>query len=125
MNGKVQPRQKLSTGKRTWPGKKQVYRRMEDGRMSGDRITLSSDVTPRQGEEALLHPVMEGGRLLVRPTLESARHRCHAQLAALPKHLRRLEAMTEEAYPVERDPSLERAAARTAAAAGETIPDSA
>lgn len=114
MNGEILPRQKLSAGKRTWPGKKQVYRRMEDGRMAGDRITVATD-TPREDEMPLLQPVMEEGRLLVRPTLAAARDRCRAQLAALLQPLRHLESATDR-YPVQRDPSLERAAAEAGAA---------
>lgn len=110
MNGEVLPRQKLSAGKRTWPGKKQVYRRMVDGRMAGDRITLAGN-EPRDGEKPLLRPVMAEGRLLVHPTLETARKRCRAQLAALPELLRLLESAADH-YPVERDSSLERAAAQ-------------
>ncbi|MGH9381563.1 MAG: nicotinate phosphoribosyltransferase [Thermoanaerobaculia bacterium] len=109
VNGEVVPRQKLSAGKRTWPGKKQVYRLTVDGRMAGDRITLADD-EPAGGEEPLLEPVMVEGRLLVHPTLETARERCRTQLDALPEPLRRLESAIHP-YPVERDPGLERAAA--------------
>jgi len=91
-------RRKRSTGKATWPGRKQVFRRYgPDGRMAGDVLTLSDD--PATGE-ALLAPVMRAGRRVGPPeTLEAVRARAADQLARLPEPLRRLE--TRPAYPVE------------------------
>jgi nicotinate phosphoribosyltransferase len=52
-------RRKRSEGKATWPGRKQVFRRLDaDGRMAYDVVTLESD--PQPGEP-LLAPVMRGG----------------------------------------------------------------
>jgi len=83
-------RRKRSEGKATWPGRKQVYRGYTgDGRMAGDLLTLDADVHPG---EALLSPVMRGGRRLPGlPTLEAARTRARDQLARLPDALRSLE----------------------------------
>jgi nicotinic acid phosphoribosyltransferase len=41
------PRRKRSTGRATWPGSKQVWRRYgPDGRMAGDIISVEDDVQP-------------------------------------------------------------------------------
>jgi nicotinate phosphoribosyltransferase len=90
-------RRKRSEGKATWPGRKQVYRKYgADERMSGDLLTLEQDA---QTGEALLKPVMRGGRRLPGlETLEQARDRARDQLARLPEALRSLE--PAPLYPV-------------------------
>ena len=41
------PKRKLSEGKATWPGRKQVWRAYDaDGRMRGDILSLESDKQP-------------------------------------------------------------------------------
>jgi nicotinate phosphoribosyltransferase len=91
-------RRKRSTGKATWPGRKQVWRRYgPDGRMCGDVMSVESD---GQAGEPLLQPVMRGGqRLAPGPSLADNRARAAQDLARLPERLRRLEPGT--AYPVE------------------------
>ena len=50
------PKRKLSEGKATWPGRKQVWRAYDaDGRMRGDILSLENDIQPG---EALIVPVM-------------------------------------------------------------------
>jgi nicotinate phosphoribosyltransferase len=90
-------RRKRSEGKATWPGRKQVYRRLDaDGRMAGDVVTLESD--PHPGEPLLI-PVMRGGRrVTAAPALQDSQRRAAQNLARLPDPLRRLE---EFDYPVE------------------------
>lgn len=91
------PKRKLSEGKVTWPGRKQVWRAYDsDGRMRGDILSLASDTQPG---EALLVPVMRAGkRLAPSPTLAQIRERAAADLARLPEALRRLQPGAE--YPV-------------------------
>jgi nicotinate phosphoribosyltransferase len=90
-------RRKHSSGKETWPGRKQVWRRFGPGGV------MQSDLLGLMGEdeagEALLHPVMRQGRKLVRPSLLNARKRLAMGLKQLPAALRRLE--QGEPYPVE------------------------
>jgi nicotinate phosphoribosyltransferase len=83
------PRRKRSTGKATWPGRKQVFRRLgEDGRIASDALTLEGD---RQAGEALLQPVMRAGRrAAAAPTLAEIRARAADQLTRLPAPLARL-----------------------------------
>lgn len=75
------PRRKRSTGKATWPGRKQVWRTLERGRFARDVITVEGDA---QGGEPLLVPVMRGGKRLVQPMLAQARAHCLEQLGRLP-----------------------------------------
>jgi len=92
------PRLKRSEGKRTWPGRKQVFRRYDErGIMSGDELTLES--SPTEGEP-LLRKVMENGeRIVPAEPLETARQRLRDQLHALPPRLLRL-AQADDLYPV-------------------------
>jgi nicotinate phosphoribosyltransferase len=92
-------RRKRSEGKATWPGAKQVWRSYDDnGRMTGDRLGLADEEGP-DGAEPLVRPVLEDGKRVGQmPTLEDARERASAQLAALPDGLARL---GTDAYPVE------------------------
>jgi nicotinate phosphoribosyltransferase len=96
-------RRKRSEGKATWPGRKQVYRRINtDGRMEADVLTLEHD---EQMGEALLQPCLRAGkRLEPAPSLADIRQRAALQLASLPEHLQRLE--VEPPYPVIIAPTL-------------------
>ena len=91
------PRRKHSSGKATWPGRKQVWRHYgPDGRMSGDVLTVEGDDQPG---EPLLKPVMKAGRR-IEPALALAEVRARAarQLEKLPEPLRSLD--PEASYPV-------------------------
>src|SRR5574337_123469 len=97
-------RRKRSEGKATWPGVKQVWRRVDaNGDFACDRVQLESE--PGTGQ-ALLEPVLAGGRRVgAQPTLDQARAHCAAQLAALPAALRGLDD-APCAYRVEISPGL-------------------
>jgi nicotinate phosphoribosyltransferase len=84
------PRRKLSAGKATWPGRKQVWRRHgRDGRMAGDVLSLEDD---NQAGTPLLRLVMrDGKRIQQPPTLAEARAHAARELEQLPDPLRRLE----------------------------------
>jgi nicotinate phosphoribosyltransferase len=102
------PRRKRSTGKATWPGRKQVWRRSgPDGRMVGDTISVEDDVQPGK---PLIRPVMQRGRqITTRPTLSDIRAHATRELERLPEPLQRLE--PGASYPVEVAGSLVRMAA--------------
>ena len=102
------PRRKRSEGKATWPGRKQVYRRIaEDGTFISDCLGLADQ--PQPGEP-LLQPVMRDGKRLAPPeSLAEIRARVQQQLAALPPALR---ANQTEPYPVEIAPGLQELAAQ-------------
>ncbi len=92
------PKRKLSEGKATWPGRKQVWRSYDaNGRMRGDILALEND---KQPGEALVVPVMRAGkRIAPAPTLTQIRERAAADLARLAGPLVRLESGFD--YPVQ------------------------
>ena len=82
------PRLKTSTGKATLPGRKQVFRRVRDGLIAGDTITLVGD---EQEGLPLVERVMEKGRRLSpSPDLASVSLYTGSQLKSLPDNLRQL-----------------------------------
>jgi len=91
------PRRKLSEGKVTWPGRKQVWRSYgPDRRMRGDVLSLTND---GQSGDPLIVPVMRCGRRVTpAPTLAQIREHAARELTRLPEPLRRLEAGPD--YPV-------------------------
>jgi len=101
-------RRKYSSGKSTWPGRKQVWRRLgADGRIAGDVISLADD---RQEGEPLLVPAMrEGRRIGAAQTLAQGRERVARELERLPQGLRGLD--RAEPYPVAVGDALKRLAA--------------
>lgn len=109
-----EPRMKKSTGKRSWPCPKQVFRQFDgDGRMQGDLITEAHE--EHEGVP-LLQPLMANGRLVddvIAPLDEQARYASDA-VAALPDEQKRL-APALTAYPVRFSESLERKQAQTLA----------
>jgi nicotinate phosphoribosyltransferase len=83
-------RRKLSSGKATWPGRKQVWRRfMPDGAMAGDVLSLEDDDHPG---ERLIQPMMQAGQRLHKPeSLSEIRARAAENIKTLPEPLRRLD----------------------------------
>ena len=94
---------KLSTGKETWPGRKQIERhRGRDGRLRRDDVVLEDD---RIHGERLLAPAMRAGRRSSSlPTLAEARERAQRELAALPVALRSVTGQGQ--YEVRISPSI-------------------
>jgi nicotinate phosphoribosyltransferase len=90
-------RRKRSEGKVLWPGRKQVYRSYDDtGFMVGDVLSLEDDKL--QGE-ALIRPVMKGGRRLsASVSLKDLREQTLNELKRLPQSLKRLDQAPP--YPV-------------------------
>jgi nicotinate phosphoribosyltransferase len=91
------PRRKHSSGKATWPGRKQVWRQYgPDGRMAGDIISVETD---KQPGEPLIELMMHGGqRIRPSPALSDIRACAARNLELVPEPLRRLEA--DVSYPV-------------------------
>jgi len=108
------PRRKLSEGKATWPGRKQVWRAYDlQGRMCGDTLSLETD---KYAGETLVKPAMRGGkRLLPAPTLTQIREHAKRELDSLPDALKRLEPSD---YPVTVAQPLRAMAAEIDARAG-------
>jgi nicotinate phosphoribosyltransferase len=82
---------KLSTGKATLPGRKQVWRRFDaEGQPEEDLVSLIDEPAP-PGAVPLLQDVMRAGTRLDRATLEEIRRRCTERLAMLPEEHRTLD----------------------------------
>jgi nicotinate phosphoribosyltransferase len=102
------PRRKRSTGKATWPGRKQVFRHYDGaGHFHHDVISVEHD--PQVGE-VLLVPVMRGGKRVQPPeSLATLRNRTAQQLAKLPPRLKTLE-VAADPYRVEVSAALHKLA---------------
>jgi nicotinate phosphoribosyltransferase len=100
------PTLKLSAGKQTYPGRKQVFRLERDERFVGDILALDHE---RVSGRPLLKPVMRKGRLVgPLPSLSSLRRHAAAERRQLPSKLRSL---TEaRPYPIHIGPGLRRTA---------------
>lgn len=105
---------KLSPGKETWPGPKQVWRIREDARIVRD-VIAALDEPPPPGAEPLLVQVMRSGRRdSAREELNALRDRCRAEVHSLPSELHRLQEAAAD-FPVSISPTLDdRRAAATA-----------
>jgi nicotinate phosphoribosyltransferase len=106
---------KLTEGKQTWPGRKQVWRRLVDGVAAGDLIGLADEVAPADSVP-LLERVMAGGqRVTPRVAVSELRQRSRAQIAALPERLLGLDA--RDRYEVSLSAALQTAGLDVAARA--------
>src|SRR5690606_25074672 len=77
-------------GKATWPGRKQVFRRIDAaGRMAGDVITLADDSL--EGEPLLQCVMRDGRRTAPAESLDAVRARVREQMMMLPDPWRRLD----------------------------------
>lgn len=99
------PVMKLSGGKASYPGRKQVWRRMRGNLAYGDVIGLEEEAGPVDGVP-LLTPVMKHGERVFPPeALETIRARHHEMMEQLPTGIRMLHVL--EPYPVARTYKLE------------------
>jgi len=116
------PRRKLSEGKSTWPGVRQVYRVFgRDGRMDHDVVALQHE--PAHSSEPLLRHRMTGGRRLGNPpVLRDLRQQVRQATDRLPEALRSIDVVRP--YPVQISDGLRKLAreigAQTAPAAPAT-----
>lgn len=103
-------RMKLSPSKRTWPGRKQIFRESRDG--VAVRDVLGSADESRDGQP-LLRSVMANGRRFGEQcsSLESTRAYSAAAIGQLPAHVRGLPP-ARPSYPVDVSPHLQNAADR-------------
>ena len=100
------PITKLSASKQTLPWAKQVYRKLNSGKMSGDVITRASAEKPSGYSEALLETVMENGkRVASAESIDAIRDRAASNLIRLPFRHQKLR--NPELYSVEYTSDLE------------------
>jgi nicotinate phosphoribosyltransferase len=84
------PVMKLSSGKFTYPGRKQIFRSFVDGKLQADRLGLLDENS--EIEQPLLQLVMKDGKQLQPPeSLTTIRERTAFSVASLPQETRRLE----------------------------------
>jgi nicotinate phosphoribosyltransferase len=104
-DGTYAPIMKLSEGKVTLPGRKQVYRFKDgEGNFERDVIALADE---RVEGDPLLRKVMEKGKLTYNlPSLEEIRANASANLTKLPERYKRVKAAAE--YHVEISKNLNR-----------------
>ncbi len=99
------PVMKRSVGKATLGWEKQVYRRIDNGMMTGDVITRASAQGPDGYAAPLLSTAMHSGkRMRTREAIDTIRQRVSQNIQSLPAEYRALGAPIE--YPVEVDGSL-------------------
>jgi len=103
-NGEYAPIMKLSEGKITLPGRKQVYRFKDElGNYVNDVIALANE---KLEAEPLLVKVMENGRITYEfPSLSEIRHAAEENLSKLPEKYKKL--TSPPLYPVEQSKTLE------------------
>jgi nicotinate phosphoribosyltransferase len=96
--GRIREAAKFSHAKATYPGRKQVFRRVSaKGEFAGDTIALADE--PPNGDEPLLIEVMRGGRRTApAEPVAALRERCVANLARLPEKYRQI--ARNATYPV-------------------------
>jgi nicotinate phosphoribosyltransferase len=115
-----QPKIKLSTGKLTIPGSKQVFRVEEGGRYHHDVIALDDEWM--DGAQPLLEKVMVDGRRVSAPeSLEALQSRCRDVLDRLPAPL--LSLGEAAPYPVHCSDALSALMARARTALGRPAPE--
>lgn len=84
------PTMKEASSKATYPGRKQIFRQLQDGQLQGDRLGLISEEFA--DEQPLLQLVMQQGDRLQPPeALGAIAQRTSASVASLPEAVRRLQ----------------------------------
>lgn len=84
------PVMKESSGKRTYPGRKQIFRSYENGMLKQDRLGLATE-SP-MAEQPLLQIVFkQGQRVHPSETLAAIRERTRVSVASLPLEIRQLD----------------------------------
>ena len=108
------PVMKLSTGKSSLPGGKQIFRRYDvGGKMAEDVIGLEEE-TSEFGEPLLALAMSDGQRTMPPSPIDAARQRVADGLAALPQEYKRLREPSR--YPVSLSPGLQRLDSQTRSA---------
>ncbi|MDX2100060.1 MAG: nicotinate phosphoribosyltransferase [Leptolyngbyaceae cyanobacterium bins.59] len=98
------PVMKESSGKVTYPGRKQIFRQYENGVVQRDRLGLATE--PAHEETPLLKQFFQNGkRIHSAESLETIALRTATSVASLPPEIRSLEGQTS--FPVTLSPELQ------------------
>jgi nicotinate phosphoribosyltransferase len=85
------PVSKKSSGKQTYPGRKQIFRQIETGEICTDRLGLATE-SAQGGEQTLLELAIEGGeQIRSTESLEAIAQRTRTSVIYLPKSTRSIE----------------------------------
>ena len=99
------PVMKESTGKMTYPGRKQIFRQFQDGIAVSDRLGLIIEDSPQESETPLLQLVMKQGSRTSEPeSLSAIAHRTAQCVASLPPNTRQIRSPAP--FPVEPSSAL-------------------
>ena len=89
------PTMKQSSNKLTYPGRKQIFRKINQGSLDRDRLGLVEEM-PKDNEQAVLEVVMESGKRRQSPaSLDAIRQRTAKSVASLPEQVRQITAPQE------------------------------
>jgi nicotinate phosphoribosyltransferase len=108
--GAAIPIMKLSPGKQTYPGRKQVWRLFDGGTAVEDVIELADAQKASRGQPLLKRVMMGGRREAASPSLGELRTRCRTAVADLPASVHRLHDPVR--YPVRFGDALQSTIAR-------------
>lgn len=91
MEHNEEPKIKISEGKKTYPGSKQVCRRIDkNGKFLNDFLVLENEVYP-ENTSPLLIPIMEDGKLVYNlPSIEEIKEYCEQNIEKLPEKYKKL-----------------------------------
>ena len=102
------PRRKQSLGKATWPGRKQVWRRLDQNMLMIEDI-VATEGEKQDGAPLVVKVMTAGKRVGDKPSLDDIRARAAREIERLPESLRRLQPGAQ--YPVTIADSLQKLAA--------------
>ena len=94
---------KESSNKLTYPGCKQIFRTVVDGKIKSDRLGLKDEEA--NNEQSLLQIVMQNGKSEPMPTLKQIKQSTAASIASIPDTVRHI--TNPDTFPVEISPALE------------------
>ncbi len=87
-----EPKIKISEGKKTFPGSKQVYRIFDKNGKFKEDFLLLEDEKPPENASPLLIPIMKNGQLIYElPTLDEIKEYCQEYIKKLPKKYKKLQ----------------------------------
>ena len=105
--GRARPCAKLSEGKVTYPGRKQIWRCRDAKGCYRKDVVAALEEAPPEDAEGLLVPILVEGKLAgPLPTVSEARNRCLEEVLRLPARYRTVRRTAP--YPVNMSPGLTR-----------------
>jgi nicotinate phosphoribosyltransferase len=101
-NGKVEYKAKLTKGKESYPGRKQIFRKYDAGGiMIKDTIGLENE---KLGEPILKQFIKNGERIIPRENIHQTKERFLKNLEALPSESKQI--YSKQKYPIEISPEI-------------------